>query len=522
MDAFKQIRAWFLGLSKRQRLVLGGGAAAVLLILAGLTTLIGNSGYRTLYSGMSPADAQALGAKLEEKKIPFRLTPDGGGVQVPEEQLDKARLEVASQGLPASGRLGFELFDKTDWMGSDFAEKVNYQRALEGELERTIQTLSEVETARVHIVLPRESLFTDQEKEAKASIVLKLKRLPSRESEQAITQLVAGAVENLRPENVTIVDSNGQMLNSGQRRGGYPTDGDLEHGLTEKLLATLEPVVGREHVRASVNVEYDLANTEDQRDTYDPNSAIPLAVQKSEETSQDSLAAGVPGTASNVPGGKSQVPAGVGGANGSSQSNRTESSTYAVNHTMHHIQQSPGGIKRISAAVLLDASAGPRSPEQLQQITQLARAALDVDANRGDNIVVQSVAFTQAPAEAPVPPPTLAVRVNNIVQRWTALLRYGALAFLFLVVYFFVLRPVRKQFVTALKTLKAAPAQTPKLAVAAAAQETALPPTAEALLPGLAAAEPELRKQIVEKVKRDPTNASRLIQSWLRQPEPRK
>jgi flagellar M-ring protein FliF len=518
MDAFKQIRTWFLGLSLRQRLVLGVGVVVVLAVMAGFVTLIGKPDYKTLYSGMTPADAQALAAKLEEKKILFRLTPDGGGVQVPEEELDKARLEVAGQGLPGSGRLGFELFDKNDWMGSDFAEKVNYQRALEGELERTIQTLGEVESARVHIVLPRESLFTDQEKEAKASIVLKLKRMPSRESEQAITQLVAGAVENLRPENVTIVDSSGQVLSSSHRRGGNPTDGDLERGLTEKLLATLEPVVGRDHLRASVNVEYDLANTEDQRDAYEPNSAVALTVQKSEEASQDALAGGVPGTTSNVPGGKAQVPAGVGGSGGSSQSSHSENSSYAVNHTMHHVVQPAGGIKRISAAVLLDASLGPRSPEQLQQIAQLARAALDVDSNRGDRIEVQSIAFAQPPAEVPVKP-TLAVRVNTVVQRWTALLRYGAIALLFLVVYVFVLRPVRKQFLAAIKPLKLAAPPASKLA---APQEPVLPSTAEALLPGLSSAEPELRKQVVEKVKKEPANAGKLIQTWLRQPEPRK
>jgi flagellar M-ring protein FliF len=316
------------------------------------------------------------------------------------------------------------------------------------------------------------------------------------------------------------------VLSSPQRRGGNPTDGDLERNLTEKLLATLEPIIGRDHLRASVNVEYDLSNTEDHRETYDPNSAIPVTVQKSEETSQDALAGGVPGTTSNVPGGKAQVPGGVGGSTGNSQSNRSESSTYAVNHSIHHIVQPAGGIKRISAAVLLDASAGPHSPDQLKQIAQLARAALDVDPNRGDNIEVQSVAFVQGPpVEAPLRP-TLAVRVETVVQRWTALLRYAALGLLFLVVYFFVLRPVRRQFLATLKTLKPVEAPMPRLAVAGGAVPggagAVLPPAAEALLPGLAGAEPELRKQVVERVKREPANAGKLIQTWLRQPEIRK
>jgi flagellar M-ring protein FliF len=265
-------------------------------------------------------------------------------------------------------------------MGSDFAEKVNYQRALEGELERSIQTLSEVEGARVHIVLARESLFTDREREAKASVVLRLRRLPSHESEQAIIRLVSGAVDNLNPENVTLVDTSGRVLSSPQRRGGNAVNGDLEQGLTAKLLATLEPVVGHDHVRASVNVEYDLANTEDNQETYDPNSVVALSVQKSEETSGDQRPAGIPGTTSNLPSAKTQAPAGVAAVVGASQSHRTESSTYAVNRNVRHVVQPAGGIRRISAAVLLDANSAQHSPEQLQQIASLARAALDFDA----------------------------------------------------------------------------------------------------------------------------------------------
>ena len=510
MKGLERIRKWLLGLTNRQRLVLGGGIVVVLAVIYGFTTILGTPEYKALYSGMNPDDAQALTQRLQEKKIPFQLSPDGGSVLVPAEQLDKARLEIAGGGLPRSGRLGFEIFDKPDWMGSDFAEKVNYQRALEGELERTIQTLSEVQSARVHIVLPRESLFSDREREAKASIVLKLRRQPSVESEQAITELVAGAVDNLRPENVTLVDETGRILSAnGKRNGGNPINADLEHALSDKLIATLEPLVGRDHVRASVNVEYDLASTEDNQETYDPDAAVPLTVQKSMESSTNQTQGGVPGTTSNVPSAKAtQAPQKSG--SGSSQSSSNESTTFAVSHTTHHVVQGPGGIRRISAAVLVDSAVAPRTPEQLQQLTQLARAALDMDTRRGDTVEVQSLAFAQAPADTPAKP-TLPMRIGAFLQNWTNVLRYLAIGLLFGVVYWFVLRPVRKQLVAIMRP--AIP--TGATAQLATAEGPALPAGEEAAPEPLG--NPALRRQILEKVKKEPANSSRLIQSWIRQ-----
>src|SRR5215475_5777376 len=170
----QQILAFFQALSLRQKVLLGGS-----IVLVGgtvwLFTYLMSSDYKPLYSGMAPADAQSLSQRLAAQNIAYQISPDGTSVLVKSDQLDKARLEVASQGPIASGRMGFELFDKPNWSGSDFSEKVNYQRALEAELERTIQTMNSVEAVRVHLVLPRESLFSDREHPAKAAVVLKLR-----------------------------------------------------------------------------------------------------------------------------------------------------------------------------------------------------------------------------------------------------------------------------------------------------------------------------------------------------------
>jgi flagellar M-ring protein FliF len=205
-----QIIAFARGLTLKQKLLIGGGGLLVAGMLAFFVALMNKPDFKPLASGLSTADAQSLNNKLAAKGIKSQVTPEGTGVEVVSEQLDKARLEVAGDGMPSGGRLGYELFDKPNWMGSDFAEKVNYQRALEGELERTIGSIQEVESARVHLVLERESLFTDRERDAKASVVLKLKRQLTPENASAITQLVASAVDGLNPANVSLVSADGR------------------------------------------------------------------------------------------------------------------------------------------------------------------------------------------------------------------------------------------------------------------------------------------------------------------------
>ena len=245
------------------------GGAAVAGTIWVFVTLLDKADYKTLYSGLSSNDAQSLSHRLSEKNIPYELASDGTSILVPADQLDKARLDLAAEGMPQTGRLGFELFDKPNWAGSDFAEKVNYQRALEGELERTIQTLGEIEAARVHLVLPQESLFTEQEREAKASVVIKLQggRLGD-EAQEAITHLVASAVDNLKPENVTLINADGGMpilARGGDSTSRPRTWAEYEMALAQKVVATLEPVVGPGKARANVTVEYDLATSDSMR-----------------------------------------------------------------------------------------------------------------------------------------------------------------------------------------------------------------------------------------------------------------
>jgi flagellar M-ring protein FliF len=543
----KQIAAFIRGLTTRQKIMIALGAAAVAATIWVFVTLLDKADYKTLYSGLSSSDAQSLSRRLSEKNIPYELASDGTSIRVPADQLDKARLDLAAEGMPQTGRLGFELFDKPNWAGSDFAEKVNYQRALEGELERTIQTLGEIETARVHLVLPQESLFTEQEHEAKASVVIKLKggRLGD-EAQEAITHLVASAVENLKPENVTLINADGGIPILA--RGGDSTSrprswAEFETALAKKVVATLEPVVGPGKARANVTAEYDLATSDSTQETYDPNGSVVLTSQISEERVGETDAQGTPGTASNAPGKQpTPPPKPPSPIDSESQGLHTESKTFAVSRTVRHTVLPAGTLKRITAAVLVDDATDTkdengqkvetrrkRTPEEMKQIEDLVVAAIGIDAPRGDKVAVENLSFRTLPLENPAPP-TLTERIVPIVDKWINVIRYGALLLLFLLIYMLVLRPIKRQIVTTFQEL---PRQ---LGMAKAPQEAlpgsvaGLPATKaddsaslEAALQLLGDSPTEakkaviLKKNLLDKVKKEPATASRLIQNWMRQ-----
>lgn len=502
-----QVGTFLRGLTSKQKMMM----AACALLAAGslffFVNLMNKPDYKPLISGLSSTDAQALNSKLTAKGIHSQLTADGTGVEVTSDQLDKARMEVASGGMPSGGRMGFEIFDKPNWMGSDFAEKVNYQRALEGELERSISSIQEVESARVHLVLERESLFTEHEKEAKASVVLKLKRPLQPDTANAITQLVAGAVEGLNAANVTLLSADGHIPLMPKKGPFGLSDGDLEATMAQQVIATLEPVLGPGHVRANVRVEYDTATSEETKETYDPASAVAITHQSAKEQSGGASPNGIPGTASNVPSTTTAtaVPKPGFGANGSYS--ESESATYAVNRTVKHVNQPAGQIKRVSAAVLVDDGGKPRSPEELKKLESIAGAALGIDAKRGDALVVEGISFQQIKPEVPVKV-TAVERVTKVVQNWSGAVRVAGIVALFLVVYLLVIRPVKKQVLVSMKEMNSKKEE---------------PALAEAMLkPELDEGAPNpnvvIRKELVEKIQKEPQVASRLVQSWLHKP----
>src|SRR5689334_21776287 len=284
-------------------------------VIAGLVSLSRwnqERDFRPLYSSLSPEDAAAVLTKVREGGTEFRLSDNGMTVLVPSGKVAEVRLQLASAGIPKSGRIGFELFDKTNFGTSDFAEQVNYHRALEGELERSVMSLADVEQARVHITFPKDSVFLESKQPAKASVLVKLRpgAKLSPLNVAAICQLTASAVEGLGPEAVSVVDMHGNLLNR-PRRAASPDEAESEAGLEyrqrierdllAKINTTLEPLLGADKFRAAVFVDCDSSSGEQCEETFDPSKSVMSSSQRTEDLSGGSLANGVPGTASNLP-----------------------------------------------------------------------------------------------------------------------------------------------------------------------------------------------------------------------------
>ena len=521
------LREFASSLNSRQRMLLAGGAAVVAVVLFTFVHLLNRADMTALYSNMESADAQSLGQRLTLKNIRFQLSPDGKSVLVPADQLDAARLEIASQGVPHSGRLGFELFDKTNWASSDFDDKVNYQRALEGELERTIQAMSGVEAARVHLAIPPDSIYSGQDRQAKAGVILKLRehRL-SAAMRVAVQRLVSSAVDKLDPQNVTVVDAEAGESSAAAGAQSAGEERSAEEVLADRLVHTLEPVVGPEHVRATVHAEFDSSTVEEQQESYDPAKTVALTMQRSEESNGGSQPGGAAGTASNVPSGGSLAKT---VSSESLAQSKSENGTYAVNKIVRHSIEPAGRLKRLAVAVLVDDIYTPgnksnprqkRSPEELKSIEDIAKASVGFDIARGDILTVQNISFQVVSTDAP-PPPTRLEKTRTLLMDWISYVRIAALLLLFGVTYALVLRPVKNQLIRSLNAVQ--PKGGARLgSKSGAGASPALPESDEYSDHGPGAEQRErpplarLKDDISTRVKHEPLSASRLVQSWIK------
>lgn len=388
--------------------------------------------FRPLYSELAAEDAGAIVAKVRESGTEFRLSENGTVVLVPSAKVAELRLQLAAAGIPKSGRIGFELFDKTNFGASDFAEQVNYHRALEGELERSVMSLTEVEQARVHITFPKESIFLESHQPAKASVLVRLRAGAqlSAQNVASICQLTASAVEGLAPEAVSVVDMRGNLLNKA-RQALSPDDPEpseaaidyrqkIERDLLAKINTTLEPLLGAEKFRATAAVECDFTSAEQSDESYDPSKSVMLTSQKTEDISGGTTATGTPGTASNLPRPTSRP---GGASNGVTR--RTENITYQSSHSVRHLRLPQGTLKKMSVALLVDSDvrtegAGPKakriveppSADKLKVIHDLVAGVIGFSAERGDQLIVETMPFEatlnpepMAPASKPAPPP---------------------------------------------------------------------------------------------------------------------
>ncbi|MFZ0301531.1 MAG: flagellar basal-body MS-ring/collar protein FliF [Steroidobacteraceae bacterium] len=502
--------------SERRGAMVGGLLVAAM--IGAVVWLMARPDWRTLYTGLDPDDARQIGQILAAAQITYDMTPDGTGIRVPAAMLDKARLAAAAKGGVKSGRLGFEIFDKPNWVGSEFDEQVNYQRALEGELEHTVGSLADIESARVHLVMPHDSLFRDEERPAKASVVIKLRHLSLADGEaDAIRNLVASAVDGLTPDHVVLVDAAGRLPLGPKTAEAMELS--QEQALEDKLVATLEPVTGVGNVRASVTLNYEDAATDTTQEVYDPNQTATLSMQRTEQnTGGEPVAAGVPGTASNAP--NTQALPVYPKQTTTPQTSKSESGTYGVSKTVKHTVENPGRIRRLTAAIVVNdrmmqaaaknkpAQWQPRTADELRNLTALAQAAVGFDQTRGDALTVQDISFDQNRA---APPPAIPQQFLSAAENSPVLVKYLALLLATFVILMLGVRPALKHVASA--QLGAGRGKPRELASGETAA-SALPLSPVEVDPERVRSQ-EIFNQVTSQMKREPSQSSRLLQSWI-------
>ena len=406
-----------------KRIVIGGAIAGVVAIVAALWLWMSAPEYKVLFSNYTDKDGGAITASLDQMGVKYKFSDSGSAILVPADRIHDLRLKLAQQGLPRAGNVGFELLENQKLGTSQFVEQVNYQRSLEGELANSIQSLSAVSSARVHLALPKPSVFVRDQQKPTASVLLNLQ--PGRALDQAqvsaIVHLVASSIPELTPANVTVVDQNGTLLSDSANKNGKQLDPNqlkyveaLQQNIVKQVQSIIAPLVGQNNVRAEATAEVDFAQTDTAAEMYKPNSPPEPQAIRSQQTSEQSgpgstNPSGIPGALSNQPPGVATAPLDGGAqpaqAQASTGPSRKDSTTnYEVDKTIRYEQKPMGGIKRLTVGVVVnyrrtvDPKTGkvvvkPLSAAEVAQINELVKQAMGYSQARGDTLNVTNAPF---------------------------------------------------------------------------------------------------------------------------------
>ncbi|MRS16249.1 flagellar basal body M-ring protein FliF [Enterobacteriaceae bacterium RIT691] len=422
---------WVTRLRANPKIPLMVASAAAVAIIVALVLWAKQPDYRTLFSNLSDQDGGAIVTQLQQMNVPYRFADNGGAIEVPAEKVHELRLRLAQAGLPKGGAVGFELLDQEKFGISQFSEQVNYQRALEGELARTIETLGPVKSARVHLAMPKPSLFVREQKLPSASVTLNLE--PGRALDEgqiaAVVHLVSSAVAGLPPGNVTLVDQGGHLLtqsNTGDRDlndAQLKYASDVEGRIQRRIESILSPIVGNGNVHAQVTAQINFDNKEQTEEQYSPNGNADQAVMRSRQVNESEQVGspypgGVPGALSNSPAPAPSAPISTPPANqqgqqqqrttnnstqsGPRNTSRNETTNYEVDRTIRHTKMNVGDVQRLSVAVVVnyknlpDGKPLPLTADQMKQIEDLTREAMGYTTTRGDTLNVVNSPFNAA------------------------------------------------------------------------------------------------------------------------------
>lgn len=518
-------------------------------IVGGSAYLINKPSYVLLFSDMDAESAGQVVSRLKSLKVTYQMDDGGRAIRVPGDRIDELRLELATQGMPASGRVGFEIFDRTAFGATEFLEHVNYRRALEGEIARTIGTIAEVSSARVHIAMGKDTLF-GAPRPAKASVVIKLRgqRALSAASISGVSNLVAASVEGLSPDAVVILDSFGRPL---AKPGGDADDPlgaarlerqtRMEREIATRVTALLEPVVGPDRVRVNVAVKLNPRTQEETEERWDPNTIVRSRQMSADGTGAVAGVGAVAGARGNMPPSTDgeqppgpQIVSPLGTLAGATRT--AETTNFEISRTTRHTRLPPGEVARLSVAVILDddqvasrdtngqqqTTRTPRSSEELRKIQGLVAAAVGLEADRGDLLTVENVSFDEPLApDAPAP---------SVLERFTPQIwegsRIAAIAGVAIVALLFLIRPMLLR--SAPRAIGSASAgQSVKLAAAGAPPRTVadIESEIEAQIDAAAAKQgesrrlPVLARRVSTLSTKEPENVARLLRTWMRDGE---
>jgi len=531
-------KTWLTGLSPQKKILLA--VVGCLTLIAGVATslVMSQDPYQLLYGDLQGEDSKAVTKKLSEQSIPYRASADGSDVFVPASKVSAARMELAKAGVPGQDVVGFEKFDATTIGMSSYIQRIQYIRAVQGELTRSIQRLASVKRARVHISVPPKKTFLEEEEAPKASVVLELKsgQMPSKTETTGIAHLVASAVEGLKVNQVTIVDTKGNFLHKPDDPGNQmmstallETQRSIESEYEKRILDILSPVVGMGKVRAKVTAEIDSSRVNTMEETYDPDKAVVKQSLKNDEVTNGSRPnpIGIPGSRSNLPGTENTNPQ-IPMANSSSEKNMLNNN-YAIPKKIQTTDKPSGNIKRLTVAVIVDGyypkgvggttdSFSPRTEEELKRLQEIVANAVGFDTQRRDSITVSSLPFgvpEVLPIEDPLP-------TGFLLQEFSQhAFRNGLIGLVLMLFFFVVVRPLLRWATvsdiekeinvlpTTIAELEASRRDEGMLTLSRAAAQL------EESEPIEKKEEEELRKKILEKLDNSPRKGIRIVQDWL-------
>ncbi|WP_310447910.1 flagellar basal-body MS-ring/collar protein FliF [Thiobacillus sp.] len=460
-----------------QKILLAIGVAAVVAVMVAVWMWGQKPEYRVLFSNFSDRDGGAIVAELEKMNVPYKYSEGGGAVLVPADRVHDARLKLAAQGLPKGGNVGFELLENQKLGSSQFVEHVNFQRAMEGELARSIESVSAVQAARVHLAIPKDSVFVSEQKMPTASVLLNL--YPGRTLDQqqvsAIVHLVASSVPELPIKNVTIVDQNGNLLSdtskSASTTGMDPSQikyvQELQQDVVKRVVSIVSPIVGAENVRAEATADVDFSRSEQAVESFKPNQTPDAMAIRSQQTSESLNASGapggVPGALTNQPPAPATAPIVAPAKNAKAapepvaavptSTQKDATTNYEVDKTIQYVQQGVGGLKRLSVAVVVNykkttgkdgkVKMTPLTADETTQITNLVKEAMGFNQARGDTLNVVNSAFA-SPEQEEIPETPL-WKDPGTIQTAKDTGKYILMGIALLLLYMRVLKPMLKK-----------------------------------------------------------------------------